>query len=132
MQQLEKLLETAKNIRRRFERGEIDKKHLAKLYMDYNSLKNIRLFINRAQIIFPKLNCGLATISLKNLLGQGKIINGRYKGSNHTFLLIDKKIVVDITADQFGGPKVYVGLLQSPWQKSNQQLFSKSLYISKP
>ena len=65
--------------------------------------------------MFPNLNCGLATVYLRKLFSDGKIVNGKYQNKNHTFLLLEDSVVVDITSDQYGGPKVYVGLLQSPW-----------------
>ena len=65
--------------------------------------------------MFPNLNCGLATVYLRKLFSDGRIVNGKYKDNNHTFLLLEDSVVVDITSDQYGGPKVYVGPLQSPW-----------------
>lgn len=58
-----------------------------------------------------------ATVYLNHLFSAGEIVNGKFKGNNHTFLLLDQNIVVDITADQYGGPRVYVGEMKLPWSK---------------
>ncbi len=107
-----KIVATA--VRRKFEKGSVDKQELKKIYLNYNFIENIDVFMDTAQKIFPKLNCGLASVYLKNLLNCGDVVNGFYKNQGHTFLLINK-MVIDITADQFDGPKVYVGHLKHPW-----------------
>ncbi len=83
--------------------------------MEYNPLEDIGSFIKRSRKLFPRLNCGLATLYLREILEDGTVVQGKYNGKNHTFLLIDGNTVVDITADQYGGPKVYVGPLRKPW-----------------
>ena len=98
-----------------FEARLIDEVELRQLYQQYNPLDDISSFIKSAREIFPDLNCGLTTVYLREIFSDGKIINGKYKDINHTFLLLEDSIVVDITSDQYGGPKVYVGLLQVPW-----------------
>ena len=113
---IDEIIKIAEETRRKFELGEIDKKQLARLYMDYSPLDNIRLFLRQANEFFPRLNCGVTTIYLKEVFGDGDVIKGRYNNENHTFLLIDGDTVVDITADQYGGPKVYVGPLKRPWK----------------
>lgn len=105
----------ADKIRADFEAQRINESELKQLYSHYNPLKDIDSFVRNAREMFPKLNCGLATICLKRLFPQGKIINGKYNNNNHTFLLLEESIVVDITSDQYGGLRVYVGPLQNPW-----------------
>lgn len=51
---------------------------------------------------------------MQHRLSEGEIRNGSYAGHGHTFLVIEG-VVVDITADQFDGPDVYVGPLVAPW-----------------
>ena len=103
-------------IRTDFEKGTVNGPLLRKLYKKYNpSIRNLEEFVKEALHIFPNLNCGLTAVYLKHLLG-GDIIKGKFKVHNHTFLVI-KNLVVDITADQYGGPKVYVGPLTYPWAK---------------
>lgn len=97
-----------------FELGRVDEQLLETLYNEYCKIDDLALFIKRSQRIFPFGNCGIASLYLKNLLGAGKIICGSYKGNSHTFLSI-KSNIIDITADQFGGPKVYIGRLTQPW-----------------
>lgn len=100
-------------IRKQFEEGSVDQGLLAQLYRGYANVGNTRRFVAKAKDIFPHGNCGLASLYLKKELG-GQIVQGIYGGHEHTFLLVDGT-VIDITSDQFGGPKVYVGPLQSPW-----------------
>ena len=112
----EEVLKIAAEARRKFEAGQIESSVLENLYMGYNPLDNIDKFIQKSRGLFPILNCGLATLYLREILGDGQVVNGRYNGENHTFLLLDDHTVVDITSDQYGGPKVYVGPLKKPWQ----------------
>lgn len=111
---LNNIRKVANETRRNLESGEIDSAYLAKLYQQYNPIENVDLFVRRAKELFPNLNCGLASLCLKESLG-GEIVNGKYNRENHTFLLLDKKTIVDITADQYGGPRIYVGRLKRPW-----------------
>lgn len=103
-------------MRKDFEKKLISKNILKRLYEEYNPQVNSNKFVTEAEKIFPKLNCGLTSVYLKNLLG-GKIVQGKYKRHNHTFLLLQGNII-DITADQYDGPKIYVGKLKSPWRLS--------------
>lgn len=111
-----KLLEKEALIaREKFENGKINYPLLRNLYQKYNRLDDIDKFIKEAKEIFPRLNCGLATLYLKDVLKEGEIKRGEYRNESHTFLLLKNNIIIDITADQFNGPKVYVGLLKFPW-----------------
>ncbi len=85
----------ATSVRKKFEKGSVDKKELKKFYLDYNFIENIDDFIDTAQEMFPKLNCGLASVYLKGLFNCGDVVNGFYKNQGHTFLLINK-MVIDI------------------------------------
>jgi hypothetical protein len=108
------LYESARLARETFESGSISRELLARLYSEYNPGVEIDSFLDEAARLFPTLNCGLASVYLQYILGQGEIINGNHNGHNHTFLKI-KDLIVDITADQFDGPEVYVGPLRAPW-----------------
>jgi len=105
----------AMEVRADFEARKIDEAELKQLYQRYNPLEDIDSFMKSAKEMFPNLNCGLTTVYLRKLFSDGRIINGKYRDNNHTFLLLEDSIVVDITSDQYGGPKVYVGPLQGPW-----------------
>jgi hypothetical protein len=35
---------------------------------------------------------------------------------NHANFIAEVSTIADITVDQFGGPRVYVGQLQEPWE----------------
>lgn len=104
---------TACQIRGQFEAGTTDKELLVQLYREYADVGDTVRFVNKAKDIFPRGNCGLASLYLKKELG-GKVVWGKYGEHNHTFLLV-ADTVIDITADQFGGPEVYVGPLRKPW-----------------
>ncbi len=104
-------------VRRSFEEKSLDEKELAQLYYEYNAIEDVDCFISKARELFPHLNCGIASVYLQKLFPKSEIIIGKYKKNNHTFLLLEDAIVVDITADQYGGPTVYVGRLLKPWEK---------------
>lgn len=103
----------ANKYRGAFEVGAVDQQLLVKLYREYKDVGDTVRFVSKAKDIFPQANCGLASLYLKQKLG-GRIVQGKYGEHDHTFLLVDDT-VIDITADQFGGPKVYVGPLRLPW-----------------
>ena len=105
----------ATQVRRRLEEGSVDHIQLEKLYAGYANVPRVPLFVRRARKLFPNLNCGLASILLQHELQEGEVVNGKYGAENHTFLLIHGDTVVDITADQYGGPSIYVGTLREPW-----------------
>jgi hypothetical protein len=105
----------AAQIRERFDSEHIDAGKLATLYQSYHHLEDINNFVARGLRTFPHFCCGLASAYLRAHIGRGQITYGRYHTNRHSFLLIDNTMIVDITADQFGGPKVYVGPLESPW-----------------
>lgn len=101
------------DIREQFENALIDRDLLKSLYLGYCSISEIDLFLERAIQLFPMGNCGLTSLYLQYLFG-GTIINGTYGGNPHTFLRLGDDII-DLTADQFGGPKIYIGPLIFPW-----------------
>ncbi|MBI5532814.1 MAG: hypothetical protein HY898_08880 [Deltaproteobacteria bacterium] len=102
-------------MRSEFERRAVSRDLLARLYMAYCPIPDIDGFVERAGQLFPRLNCGLCSVYLAHVLGAGTAARGRYGGVNHTFLSLGGDGIVDITADQFGGPRVYVGPLRQPW-----------------
>ena len=108
--------------RHEFETQTVDYELLARLYQEYNPVPGIKNFIERSKRTFPEGNCGLASLYLKYRLG-GRVVRGSYGPEQHTFLLLDDT-VIDITADQFGGPKVYIGPLKAPYQISSSNLNS--------
>lgn len=113
--QIRTILSTVARVRKQFEHQKISPNLLAQLYKTYNpKITHVDLFVTRAMAQFPQLNCGLASLFLQKTLRRGKVIQGAYDGIPHTFLLLDTAIV-DITADQYGGPAVYIGALQWPW-----------------
>lgn len=99
-------------IRQEFEDRTYNKTLLKGLYLTYNPDVEFNSFLEKAEEIFPKGNCGLTAVYLREKLGGGEVIKSFYNGQPHTFLLFEGK-VIDITADQFGGPRVYIGDLGS-------------------
>ena len=97
------------------QQGKISIKLLSKLYQQYKHLDDIELFIERSISLFPNLNCGIASVYIQHVLGRGKVVKGKYYLNNHTFLLFEDQSIIDITADQYGGPTVYVGPIKLPW-----------------
>jgi len=101
--------------RRNLEQRKIPVRLLTNLYKKYNPIKNISKFIEDSKEFFPELNCGIASVYLRHVLQQGEIVIGSYGKEPHTFLLINSETIVDITSDQYGGPKVYIGPIDYPW-----------------
>jgi hypothetical protein len=97
-----------------FVRGHVYTSELGDLYIKFNPIEDVTEFMRRAQKLFPSLNCGLASVYLKHTLGFGEVVCGEYSGQRHTFLMIGQ-LIVDITADQYGGPELYIGPLVEPW-----------------
>ncbi|MDO8656941.1 MAG: hypothetical protein Q7K45_06920, partial [Nanoarchaeota archaeon] len=64
------LTDIVSTIRRDFENGKINDKELKLLYLQYSLLKDIGLFVDRAKLLFPHLNCGLASVYLQKLFPQ--------------------------------------------------------------
>ena len=111
----DKLLKFVKNARKDFESKSIELSLLKEIYSSYNpEVVDVDSFISKARDTFPVGNCGLASAYLQHILGKGEVIRGKYDGIPHTFLLIDE-IIIDITADQFGGPEIYAGPIKEPW-----------------
>lgn len=110
------LLNIAKKARKDFEFNKIPFKFLKKLYSEYNHVEDMNRFLNEARLLFPNLNCGIASVYLNKKIKDSQIVNGKYGKNNHTFLLVNQKVLIDITSDQYGGPKVYVGPIKPPWQ----------------
>ena len=52
----------ASKARADFEARRIDYSELKRLYQQYNPLDDIDSFITKAKEVFPRLNCGLATV----------------------------------------------------------------------
>ena len=113
------VLDAAHMVRGQFETRTYNWERIRKRYAAYAGYELDR---GEAESLWPMYNCGLAAVALHDLLGTGEIIRagvGRYDNAKHTFLELDSidtgPVIADITADQFGGPPVYVGKLVLPW-----------------
>ena len=107
--------EIARDVRRQFELRHVDRGILQQLYRPYADVPDLVAFVMVAEKLFPKRCCGLASLYLQHVLGQGAIVQGQYRGHEHTFLQLDDGSIVDITSDQYGGPSVYCGPLSAPY-----------------
>ena len=105
----------AERVRTDFETRNLDLLLLQGLYQSYHPVPRIEEFIASALDIFPRLNCGVASVYMRHLLASGTIIQGAYGSTNHSFLQLSDGCIIDITADQFGGPRIYAGTLRKPW-----------------
>jgi hypothetical protein len=109
------LYQVAADVRLEFEQARVDRERLARLYSAYNPIRDIALFVERALGLYPHLCCGLASLYLRQRLGNGVVHCGSYGGTQHTFL-VAHGLLLDITCDQFGGPRIYVGPVAPPWR----------------
>lgn len=113
------VLSLLKEERVKFETGEAYDEVLAHEYSHYApQVGNVYRFLEQAKLLFPNWNCGLTSVAIRNRLGFGDIMYGSYNKESHTFLTFTyhcKIYIADITADQFGGPKIYCGPLKKPW-----------------
>lgn len=101
--------------RQSFEQDAIPRPLLRTLFTAYNpDFLDVDNYIDFSLKRFPKDNCWLASVYLRHVLGDGDVVEGAYNLEAHQYLQIGK-LAVDITADQFGGPPVYVGPVVEPW-----------------
>lgn len=110
---VQEITSIAQKIRKEFEEGTVPLPLIEERYQKYNPVESEEFF-TKAQELFPSLNCGIASVYLQVHLPGSQIVKGKYKENNHTFLRVNE-MIIDITADQYGGPEVYVGPLVSPW-----------------
>ena len=115
MNGLSKVWRIAHRARREFEERALPLPRLMRLYARYNVAVEAERFCIAAIDGFPRGACGLASLHLVTLLGRGEVVYGRFIDEGHTFVLLEDDVVVDITADQFGGPPVHVGPIHDPW-----------------
>ncbi len=132
---IETILSIAESTRRDFEVGAIAVPHLVKVALinrpglTEEELRYVRVGATGAVANFPDEACQVATDELKHRLGFGEIIDGSYVVTDsgghesferHEFLEVGRtdraeRTIVDISADQFGGPPLYVGAWIRPW-----------------
>lgn len=106
----------AMEVRSEFEKRTLSEELLVQLYSSYCPGLDTVTFVQQALELFPKLNCGLASLVLRQRLKGGLIIKGSFGKFPHTFLRYEN-LIVDITSDQFQGPKIHVGKLRRPWSR---------------
>lgn len=102
-------------------------KHLSYIAESYEA--ELTAWIEQTLSLFPVNGCEVATAVLLDRLRTGKIVYGRYEHEplgphnirkSHTFWTQSESnssnpLIADITADQYGGPPIYVGTLIKPW-----------------
>ena len=111
---IEELLPYAAEARKRFEQRSIPLNFLEELYTAYNPVPDIKTFIAQAMKHFPRGSCGVAGTYLQRIIGRGTITQGTFNDEPHTVLRLDD-LIIDITADQYNGPRIYVGPITPPW-----------------
>lgn len=74
-------------------------------------------FCTNATAIFPSGRAGSHRCSSVTCLVSETWFTVSMKATGHAFLQVRRRIVVDVTADQFGGPGVHVGDLLPPWER---------------
>jgi hypothetical protein len=144
---IEDILQVAERTRHDFEVGAIAVPHLIEIAlinrpgMSDEAMEYLRAGSTGAIANFPDEACQVATDELKHRLGFGEIIDGSYRVAEpgdhsafqrHEFLDVGetdvaKRTIVDITADQFGGPSVYVGEWRAPWSTLEDMKQAKPL-----
>jgi hypothetical protein len=116
----------AREVRLAFECNAFDTELARRAYRAYAPDIDLDLFLDRARGLFPALNCGLCSTYLAAVLGCGVIRRGKYGDMGHTVLMVGG-LIVDITADQFGGAPMYVGAPQLPWRFDEEQSLQSAL-----
>lgn len=125
------LHELSQEIRGRFETHAYTGEDLAVLnpaLLASLSLASRARYLHEIQAKFPKGNCGIASAVMLAAVGTGARVYGSYICSEvggsqysapHMFLSVETQdngpVIANITADQFGGPSIYVGKLVLPW-----------------
>jgi hypothetical protein len=123
MLEISRIMSEAAVARHELASNTVDRKLLADLCLPYASSfgGNVDHFLDRTLPNFPDGNCGVASIYLKHRLEGGELRNGTFHGLTHVVLDLSEVVlqyddlISDITADQFGGPKIYVGPMRDPW-----------------
>jgi len=111
------IIRTALDVRKSFEDGSVyDSLILRTVYMELRPQAHIDETLRYCRGSFPRGNCGLASAYLKHALHRGRVVDGSYEGLEHSVLLFEPEMVIlDITADQFGGPSIYLGPVIPTW-----------------
>lgn len=101
--------------------------HLA--YIADNYKDGLTQWIEQSVANFPANCCELGAAVLLDRIGEGIIAHGRYEHEpigphnirkSHTFWVQlesvgEIRLMADTTADQYGGPPIYVGTIKHPW-----------------
>lgn len=120
----------AETSRTDFESGAISVDHVlevGRLYLPAGAIDMYGAEVPAILTYFPSMACDLASAVLRHRVGYGEVSEGSYEGLVHTFLNLGEtalgpETIVDITADQYGGPRMYVGPLTEPWSKAQDWL----------
>ncbi len=112
---IEEIAEMAVDTRLELINRSVDMRLLAILHKQHFPLHQIRDILPQILQDFPQNNSTIATSYLQFIMG-GDVTRGQYEHHPHFYLTLPRNVIVDITADQFGGPEVFVGKIRSPWQ----------------
>lgn len=111
---LDEIADIAIEARLEFIHKTINQRLLSALYRYHFPINPIHPHLPRLLQEFPNNGAQLATTYLQYIFG-GEITKGQYERHNHYFLTLPRNVIVDITADQFGGPEIFVGKIRPPW-----------------
>jgi hypothetical protein len=106
-----------------FESGQVTVDMLIGLYSNIENrrvqdLGRLAVEIDYLLPYFPYQNCEYASVYLGSQVGQGQMLCGYYDFRPHKVWDVGPVVgetIMDITADQFGGPPIYIGPLVLPW-----------------
>lgn len=116
------LLDIARQARDDLEQRRFSETELVELWQAYypDDADAAAGIVMGALALFPRLSCGLGSGILRSRVGSGEIVDVAYRvggrSLGHTVLRLINGDIMDITADQFGGPSVYVGPAVDPWR----------------
>ncbi len=122
----------ARAVREMFETGRYDPSEVSELVQTYwtnrgsqRDSEQLRSSIESCMPNFPRGWCDIASVVLMHRLGEGELLTGVYYKSPRVFdshaVLSVGGAICDMTADQFGGPKLYVGEFVLPWTRTPYQ-----------
>ena len=131
----DEIMPIAIQARRDFDNKSVDVQYLKSLvekhlpYIAENYKDGLTQWIEQSVANFPIDCCEIGAAVLLDRVGEGEIAHGRYEREpigphnirkSHTFWTQAETpgktaLMADITADQYGGPPIFVGSLKRPW-----------------
>lgn len=93
--------------------------HLTQNFYSKSNPEHIQRSVEACLPNFPRGCCDFASLLLQDRIQDGEVTTGVYYKrprafDAHAFLQLGG-ILCDLTADQFGGPRIYIGEFVLPW-----------------